>query len=47
MQLEILIIVIMIIVCYILYELAAMNPLRGHPPHLVDNIDTLYLGDQH
>ena len=24
-----------------------MNPLGWHPPHLVDNTDTQYLGDQH
>ena len=23
-----------------------MSPLGWHPPHLVDNTDTLYLGDQ-
>ena len=46
MLVEILI-VIMIIVCFTLYELATMSPLEQHPPHLVDNIDTLYLGDQH
>ena len=47
MLVEILIIVIMIIVSFILYELATMNPLRWHPPHLLDNTDTLYLRDQH
>ena len=25
----------------------AMRPLGRHPPHLVDNADTLYLGNQH
>ena len=40
-------IVIMIIICFILYELETMRPLRWHPPHLVDNTDTLYLRDQH
>ena len=45
MLLEILVIVIMIIVCIILYELAKMTPLEWHPLHLVDNTDTLYLGD--
>ena len=47
MLLEILVIVIMVIVCFILYELATMSPLGWHLPHLVDNTDTLYLGDQH
>ena len=47
MLVEILIIVIIIIVCFILYELETMSPLGCHPPHLVDNTDTLYLGDQH
>ena len=45
MFVEILVIVIMIIGC--LYELATMSPLGYHPPHVVDNTDTLYLGDQH
>ena len=36
---DILIIVIMIIVPFILYELATMSPLRWHPPHIVDNTD--------
>ena len=27
--------------------LATMSPLGWHPPHLVDNTDTQYLGDQH
>ena len=40
-------IVIIVIVCFILYELATMSPLGWHPPHLVDNTDTLPLGDQH
>ena len=47
MLLEILVIVVMVIVCFILYELATMSPLGWHLPHLVDNTDTLYLGDQH
>ena len=47
MVVEILLIIIMIIVCFILYELATINPLGSHPPHVVDNTDTLYLGDQH
>ena len=33
--------------CFILYWLAAMSHLGWHPPHLVDNTDTQYLGDQH
>ena len=33
--------------CFILYWLAAMSHLGWHPPHQVDNTDTLYLGDQH
>ena len=40
-------IIIMIIVYFILYELSAMNLLGWHPPHLMDNTDTLYLGDQY
>ena len=45
MLVEILIIVIMIIVCFIS---AGNNELfRVTPPHLVDNTVTLYLGDQH
>ena len=44
MFVEILVIVIMIIVCLILFELATMSPLGWHPPHLVDNTDTPYLG---
>ena len=36
----------MIIICFIL-ELTKMNPLGWHPPYLVDNTDTMYLGDQH
>ena len=31
----------------IILELATMNPLGLHPPYLMDNTDTLYLGDQH
>ena len=46
MVVEILLI-IMIILCFILYELATMSPLGWHPPHVVDNTDALYLGDQH
>ena len=30
--------------CYVLYQLATVNPLGLHPPHLVDNTDTQYLG---
>ena len=47
MSVEILIIVIMIIVYFILYEVATTSLLEWHPPHLVDNTDILYLGDQH
>ena len=53
MLVEILIIVIMIIICFILQlylsilELATMKPSGWHTPHLVDNTDTLYLGNQH
>ena len=47
MFVEILVIVMMIIVCFILYELATMSPSGLHPPHLVDKTDTLYLGYQH
>ena len=39
--------VIMVVVCFILYELAEMTPLGWHPPHLADNTDTLYLEHQH
>ena len=38
---------IIVIVCFILYELASMSFLGWHPPHLMDNTDTLYLGDLH
>ena len=31
----------------IILELATMNPLGQHSPHLVDNTDSIYLGDQH
>ena len=31
----------------IIYELASMSSFRWHPPHLMDNADTLDLGDQH
>ena len=41
---EILIVVIMIIVCFILFELATMSPLGRNLPHLMDNIDALHLG---
>ena len=44
---EILLLIIMIIVCFILYELATMSPLGWHPRDVVDNTDTLYLRDQH
>ena len=37
---------IVIIIIFILYKLATMSPFGWHPPHLVDNTDTLYLGDQ-
>ena len=47
MLVEILVIVIMVIVYFILYELATTNPLKWHLPHLVDNTNTFYLGDQH
>ena len=40
-------IVIMVIVCFVLYELVTMRPLGWHLPHLVNNKDTLCLGDQH
>ena len=40
-------ILIMVITNFILYYLATMSPLGWHPPHLVDNKDTQYLGDQH
>ena len=40
-------IIVMIIVYFILYELAAMSLLGWHPLHLMDNTDTLYLGDQY
>ena len=46
MLVEILLIIIIIIVFFILHELAT-RPLGWHPQHVVDNIDTLYLGDQH
>ena len=47
MLVGILIIVIMGIVCFILHDLSTVNPLRWHPPYLVDDTDTLYLEDQH
>ena len=47
MLVEILIIFIMIIVCFILYNLAKMSSLGWYPLHLVDNTNTLYLGDQY
>ena len=40
-------IIIMIIVCFILYKLETMRFLGWHPPHLMDNTDTLYLEDQY
>ena len=46
MLVEILII-IMIAIFFILYELKTMAPLGWHPPYLVGNAGTLYLGDQH
>ena len=36
-----------LIAYHIILVLATMNPSGWHPPHLVDNTDTLYLGDQH
>ena len=39
-------ILIIIIVCFILYYLAAMSSLGWHPPYLVDNTDTQYVGYQ-
>ena len=47
MLVETLIIVIMIIICFILYELPTMSPLGWHPLDLANNTDTLYLGDQY
>ena len=47
MLVEILPFIVTIIVCFISYELATIKPLGCHSPHLVDDIDTLYLGDQH
>ena len=44
---EILLTIYTIIDCFILYELATMSPLGWHLAHLVDNTDTLYLGDLH
>ena len=49
---EIIFIVFMIIICCliayrIILVLATMNPAGWYSPHLVDNTDTLYLGDQH
>ena len=44
MFVEILVVVIMSIACFILYELATMSPLGWHPPHLVDNTDTVSRG---
>ena len=41
MFVENLVVVIMIIVYFILYELATMSPLGRHLPHLVDNTDTV------
>ena len=37
----------MIFACFTLYELATTSPLEWHLTHLVDNVDTLYLGDHH
>ena len=31
----------------IILELATMNPLGWHPPYVVGNTDTTYLGEQH
>ena len=36
-----------LIAYYIILVLVTMNPSGWHPAHLVDNTDTLYLGDQH
>ena len=44
MLVEIIITVNMIIICFILNELATMIPYVGHLSHLVDNTDTFYLG---
>ena len=50
MPVEFFIVVLMEILndyCFTLYQLATMSPLWCHPPYLVDNTDTQYLGDQH
>ena len=47
MLVEIFIIAIMIIICFILYELETMSPQERHPRYLVDYTDNLYLADQH
>ena len=39
--------IVIIIICFILCELETMSSFGSHPPHLVDNADTLYLEDQH
>ena len=41
MFVEILVVGIMIMVCFILDELVTMSPLGWHPRHLVDNTDTV------
>ena len=33
--------------CFILFQLVTVSPLGWHPPHLADDTDTQYLGDQH
>ena len=40
------IIFIIIITCFILHYLATMSSLGWHPPYLVDNTDTQYVGYQ-
>ena len=37
----------MTIICFIIYWLATMSSLGWHSPHLSDNTDTQYLGDEH
>ena len=38
--------IIIVIIIITLYKLATMSPFGGHRPHLVDNSDTLYLGNK-
>ena len=47
MLVEILVNINLIILCFTVHELATMRPLGRNPPHIMDNTDTLYLGDQH